>query len=279
LNEFFDEVEPISSAKPYMVSPGNHEANCDNGGTTDKKNNITYTESLCMPGQKNFTGYRNHWKMPSAQSGGVENFWYSWDNGMVHYIIFNTETDFPDAPDLPGGEGKENAGPFAPNGTQLAWLKKDLAAVDRQKTPWIIAAGHRPWYVSNTECTECRAAFEGLFVQYGVDLLLFGHDHVYERLAPVGLGGVPDPSELNNPAAPWYVINGAAGHYDGLDTLGSPLIKSSRKAVDSVYGWNLFHVHNCTHLTTQFIASQNGSVLDEATLYKKRTCKFNGGSH
>ena len=33
--------------------------------------------------------------MPSAQSGGVENFWYSWDYGMVHFIQFNTETDFP----------------------------------------------------------------------------------------------------------------------------------------------------------------------------------------
>lgn len=36
LNAFFDEVEALSSVKPYMVSPGNHEANCDNGGTTNK---------------------------------------------------------------------------------------------------------------------------------------------------------------------------------------------------------------------------------------------------
>jgi hypothetical protein len=86
--------------------------------------------------------------MPSAESKGLENFWYSWDHGMVHFIQFNTETDFPNAPDLPGGEGKENAGPFAPNGTQLAWLENDLKNVDRKKTPWIIVGGHRP-------CTSC----------------------------------------------------------------------------------------------------------------------------
>lgn len=66
---------------------GNHEANCDNGGTGP------YTESICVQGQTNFTGFRNHFRMPSQQSGGLENFWFSWDYGMVHYIQFNTETD------------------------------------------------------------------------------------------------------------------------------------------------------------------------------------------
>lgn len=31
-----------------------------------------------------------------------------------------------------------------------------------------------------------------------------------------------DPNGLNNPTAPWNIVNGAAGHYDGLDTLKSP---------------------------------------------------------
>lgn len=70
-----------------MVGPGNHEANCDNGGTGG------YTASICVPGQTNFTGYRNHFRMPSAESGGVENFWYSFDFGMTHYVQFDTETD------------------------------------------------------------------------------------------------------------------------------------------------------------------------------------------
>ena len=49
LNEFYDEMTPITTSKPYMVGPGNHEANCDNGGTADKAHNITYTADICMP--------------------------------------------------------------------------------------------------------------------------------------------------------------------------------------------------------------------------------------
>jgi acid phosphatase type 7 len=75
--------------------------------------------------------------MPSAESGGYNSMWYSFDHGMVHYIQFNTETDYPNATDQPGGSGVENAGPFQPYGTQLAWLEADLKAVDRSKTPWV----------------------------------------------------------------------------------------------------------------------------------------------
>lgn len=29
LNQFFDEMTPITSQKPYMVGPGNHDSNCE----------------------------------------------------------------------------------------------------------------------------------------------------------------------------------------------------------------------------------------------------------
>ncbi|KAF8851428.1 Metallo-dependent phosphatase [Acephala macrosclerotiorum] len=262
LNDFYGQIQPLSAVKPYMVAVGNHEANCDNGADL----------TICPPGQLNFTGYRAHWNMPGPKSGGLENFWYSWDHGMVHYITFNTETDFLNAPDQPGGSGAENAGPFAPFGAQLDWLKKDLASVNRKKTPWVIAAGHRPWYVSTSECIECQPAFEPLLLQYGVDLVLHGHKHFYERHAAINNGTAQEIT--NNPTAPWYIVNGAAGHYDGLDTPTLPLVPTSREII-TAYGWNLFTVHNCTHLTTEFIASGNGSVLDTATLFKDRKCSLN----
>jgi len=49
--------------------------------------------SICMPGQTNFTGYRNHFRMLSNESGGTGDFWYSFDHGMAHYIQLDTETD------------------------------------------------------------------------------------------------------------------------------------------------------------------------------------------
>jgi acid phosphatase type 7 len=207
--------------------------------------------------------------MPSQPSGGVENFWYSFDHGLAHFVVYNTETDYPNATDEPGGSGAEDGGPFAPPGTQLAWLKRDLERVDRKKTPWVIAAGHRPWYVSSSPCVECQAAFEPLLVEYGVDLVLSGHKHLYERQAAVGKNASVIQEIGNDPTVPWYIVNGAAGHYDGLDEPDLPLVSTSRKMAIE-YGWSLFTVHNRTHLTTQFYASGNGTLVDEATLVKTK---------
>lgn len=275
LNEFYNDFVPVSGYKPYMVGPGNHEANCDNGGTKDKANHITYTESICMPGQTNFTGYINHFNMPSQESGGKTNMWYSFDHGMVHFVQINTETDLGNGlvgPDEPEGEGKENAGPFGsyPN-EQYDWLKHDLASVDRAKTPWVIVAGHRPWYLAadpGDPCAVCQDAFEDLFVEYNVDVAIFGHVHNYQRLNPVA-HNVTDPAGLNNPKAPWYLLNGIAGHYDGMDSLVDEKPDYFVVGQDDTYGWSRFTVHNETHLTHEFVVSRNDTVFDTATLYKE----------
>jgi len=235
--------------------------------------------------------------MPSRQSGGVGNFWYSFDSGMVHYVQFDTETDLGHGfigPNEIGGSEAEGSGPFSNlKDAQLKWLEKDLSSVDRTKTPWIIAgmvltpkddlkakhepiAGHRPWYISaknesSSVCEDCRKVFEPIFLKHGVDLVLSGHNHVYERNAPISVFDA-DPNGLYNPSAPWYITNGAAGHYDGLDSLELPLQPYSRAAQDSAYGWSKLTFHNCTHLTHEFISSSNGTVLDTATLFKDRQC-------
>ncbi|CUM67331.1 uncharacterized protein PRCAT00005024001 [Priceomyces carsonii] len=269
LNAFYDEIQPVTSKRPYMVGPGNHEADCDNGGTTDKINNVTYTNSICMPGQTNFTGFKNHFRMPSAESGGRDNFWYSFDYGLVHFVQYNTETDFGN-----GLKGPEDGGINGPLGSyeneQIDWLEKDLSSVNRTKTPWVIALGHRPWYVAakkSDRCTTCQEAFEDILTKNNVDLVLAGHVHNYERLSPVANNEV-DPNGLNNPSAPWYILNGIAGHYDGLDSLVYPLPDYVEYSQDTAYGWSKFTVHNRTHLTHEFVVSSNNTVLDTATLYK-----------
>ncbi|EFX05024.1 metallo-phosphoesterase [Grosmannia clavigera kw1407] len=283
LNDFYDEMMSVTATKPYMVGPGNHEANCDNGGTTDLSKNITYTNSICMPGQTNFTGYKNHFRMPSALSGGTGNFWYSFDDGMTHFIQLDTETDLGHgfiAPDEVGGvEGMGASSVNATLDAQSTWLEADLAAVNRSRTPWVVVAGHRPWYLSHantsgTICWSCKDVFEPLLLKYSVDLVLSGHAHVYERQAPLANGKV-DPNELNNPSSPWYITNGAAGHYDGLDALQTPRQSYSRFGLDTTnatYGWSRLTFHNCSYLTHDFISSSNGSVLDSATLFKDRNC-------
>ena len=104
-----------------------------------------------------------------------------------------------------------------------------------------------------------------------MDVALFGHVHVYERNAPVRYNRT-DPAGLKNPTAPWYIISGAPGHFDGLDAFDEPLNHYQVVGINSTYGYNVFKVHNCTHLTTEFISSGEGTVLDSATLYKDRDC-------
>jgi hypothetical protein len=272
LDGFYNQMTPITTLKPYFVGPGNHEANCDNGGYKG------YNISLCMPGQTNFTGFINHFKMPSDESDGQSNFWYSYDHGMVHYVMLDTETDLGNelvGPSEPAG-GTENAGPFGKYNQQIEWLKADLVAVDRTKTPWLIVGGHRPFYSSGSNnCANCKTAFEEILNEYQVDLYISGHYHVYERFAPLTLGGVPDENGLDNPSSPWYIVNGVAGHYDGLDTFIPPFVAGHEFGLDisnSTFGWSRITYHNCTHMTHEFIASKNNEVLDKATLFKDRIC-------
>jgi len=93
----------ITSAKPYMVCPGNHESSCHNWGNF-----------LCEEDMKNFTYYRKRWRMPKT---GVENMWYSWDWGFVHFVAISTETDYPGSPEGSGRWFVPNSGPY---GDQLA---------------------------------------------------------------------------------------------------------------------------------------------------------------
>ena len=34
---------------------------------------------------------------------------------------------------------------------QYAWLERDLAGVDRARTPWVVLYGHRPMYCTNDD--------------------------------------------------------------------------------------------------------------------------------
>lgn len=166
---FFDEISDVSRKKPYMVGVGKHEANCING------NYGGYTESICAAGLTNFTEYKARRNMPGDGSGS-NNFWYSFGGchrsvevcakahvfsevGMTHYLIFDTETDRPapyiGADVLGGTEGMAEANVGSFEMAQVDFIKQDLAAVDRSRTPLAVAMGHRPWY---TDCGRaCQA--------------------------------------------------------------------------------------------------------------------------
>jgi hypothetical protein len=127
MNAYYDQFTNVTMNVPYMVGPGNHEAQC---GVA------TADPVTCVEGQKNFTSFREHFAMPTKDqtNGYSQNMWYSWEHGMTHFVQLNSETDFPDAP-----EGVYS-GPFGAEGQQLAWLEADLASVNREVTPWVCQA-------------------------------------------------------------------------------------------------------------------------------------------
>ena len=91
---------------------------------------------------------------------------------------------------------------------QYSWLEQDLSSVNREVTPFVIVYGHKPMYSSNSyhgSEVELREALEELYVQHGVDLVIAGHDHFYERTWPVigeSVADTGDDGRFNRGSAP-----------------------------------------------------------------------------
>jgi len=70
------------------------------------------------------------------------------------------------------------------NPEQLAWLEETLA---RSDAPWKIVAVHESPYSAGYQGSnhQVRDVFSPLFARYGVQLVLSGHDHDYQRSVPI----------------------------------------------------------------------------------------------
>ncbi|KND90873.1 Acid phosphatase [Tolypocladium ophioglossoides CBS 100239] len=280
LEQFFDQLAPIAGRKPYMASPGNHESACQE------------PVGDCPNGQRNFTDFMTRFgnTLPTAFESTSHNFeakvnankakllakppfWYSFEYGMVHVTMLDTETDFADAPDIPGGPSGLDSGPFGAPNQQLQFLEADLAAVDRKITPWVIVAGHRPWYsTGGPGCLPCQAAFEGLFYKYGVDLAVFGHVHNSQRFMPV-FNSTADPAGMNNPKAPMYIVAGGAGNIEGLSDVGSNLSFNAFAYADD-YSYPTIKFLDPNNMQIDFFRSSTGELLDRSKLYKAHKHQF-----
>ncbi|KAI0884784.1 putative acid phosphatase [Annulohypoxylon maeteangense] len=283
LEEFYNQLSPISGRKAYMASPGNHEAACQE---------IPFTTGLCPAGQKNFTDFMTRFgdtmstAFPSqsrvqaakvnankAQLLAKPPFWYSFEYGMLHFTMINTETDFDDAPDAPGGSAHLNSGPFGIDNQQLDFLEADLASVDRTVTPWLVVGGHRPWYTTGGDgCTPCQSAFEPLFNKYGVDLAIFGHVHNSQRFQPV-YNNTVDPKGMNDPTAPMYIVAGGAGNIEGLSAVGSNVSFNSFAYADD-FSYAKISFLDTSNMQVDFIRSSTGEVLDTSVLHKSHKQQF-----
>ncbi|XVF70616.1 hypothetical protein PTKIN_Ptkin11bG0177100 [Pterospermum kingtungense] len=174
---FGELVQPLASARPWMVTEGNHE----------KEKILLFMDA--------FQSYNARWKMPFEESGSTSNLYYSFEVAGVHVIMLGSYTDYDELSD------------------QYSWLKADLSMVDRNKTPWLIVLFHVPWYNSNHahqgEGDEMMVAMEPLLYAAGVDIILAGHVHAYERSKRVYKG-------RSDPCGAVHITVGDGGNREGL---------------------------------------------------------------
>jgi hypothetical protein len=134
----------------------------------------------------------------SAPTPGARYYTFRW--GDVQFFALDTATDGPDGPDITEGR-------------QYQWLEAELAAAHEDPTVrWVLAFFHHPLYshavgfAGHGAEGELRAALRPLFDRYGVDLVLYGHDHHYERTPPIR-----DEEVAELGCGPVYVLTGGGG--------------------------------------------------------------------
>ena len=77
-----------------------------------------------LDGHKGFVAYETRYWFPSEESKSQSPFYYSYETGPLHVTMLGCYVD------------------YLRDSEQAAWLKKDLAAVDRERTPWVIVGMH-----------------------------------------------------------------------------------------------------------------------------------------
>ena len=151
---FSNHYESMLKKTVAWATAGNHEIR-----TADSFNQTgPYYEIFTLP--------------ENGEVGGVScntEAYYSFNYANIHFVCLESATDL----------FRDSAG------VMINWLKSDLAANTQH---WTIVYFHHPPYSkgshdsdTETELMEMRQNFVPVLESYGVDLVLTGHDHTYQR--------------------------------------------------------------------------------------------------
>ncbi|MBN1421562.1 MAG: DUF4091 domain-containing protein [Planctomycetes bacterium] len=206
------EIDELRPAPAFLWAQGDI---CLQGGAGKD-----YVEAIALAAMPVRNGAGNH-EMMMKKANPREDFetffgptYYSFDWGSIHCIVLDGNKVIP-------GEEDWRAVHGAVEGSELAWLRADLAAQAKGKT--IIVGIHIPivttyperrresppdapyWEVTN------RETITDLFAEYGVRLVLQGHMHENERAF---VGGVEYASTISLSGSWW---GSGAGFERGVD--------------------------------------------------------------
>lgn len=215
---YFQKYAPLMSRTPFFTAPGNHEYLTDSA--------TPYLAVHIAPASN----------VPAADVGR----YYSYDRGDAHFVSLDSNILGTDA------------------GTRmLAWLDADLAGTTRY---WKIVFLHHPPYPTGTHMGDplsilVHSQVNPIVEAHGVQLVLSGHEHGYERSFPL----VNDRTASAGTPSTVYLISGGGGA--GLATVGRLPQTSLALAVH-----NYLRVDVKASQLTVTATGQDGSVLDRVTL-------------
>jgi len=277
--------QDIFKHQHFHATPGNHDYNLISpmfGITTYPFNQTgAYFDIVNAYQQAEAGGY------PS----GTE-LYYSFDYGNIHIISINSEL---------GSTTNQNhdwtgAHPTSPfhGSPMMYWLVCDL---EQNVQPWTIVMFHQPPYSKGSHDSDkywerymyaMRTYWLPLLDQAGVDLVLSGHSHVYERsylmkghygysstwnpasMLVDGSSGNPDLGESYlkdsfHHQGTIYVVQGNSGASSSNPELNHPAFYANY-GCDTCGGSTIIEVHGDT-LRGQLL-SMNGQILDQYQIIK-----------
>jgi acid phosphatase type 7 len=197
-------------------SPGNHEYNTLNA-----------------------TGYYGYY---GAAAGDPGKGYYSYDVGAWHIIVLNSNSSCTTISCAAGS-------------AQDTWLRNDLANHSNVCT---LAYWHHPRFnsgASHGNNTAVSNFWDALHL-YGADVILNGHEHVYERFAPQTPAALADPT---TGIRQFTVGTGGASHY----TFGTIQPNSEVRNGDT-FGVLKLTLHATTY-DWQFVPVAGGTFTDSGT--------------
>ena len=190
-------------------------------------------------GTANASGYFGYF---GAAAGDQGRGYYSYDLGAWHIIVLNSNSSCTTIS-------------CAKDSAQDVWLRADLAAHTNVCT---LAYWHHPRFNSGAAHGNNTAVanFWNALYDAGADVILNGHEHVYERFAPQAPSAVADPT---SGIRQFTVGTGGASHY----TFGT-IQPNSEVRNGSTYGVLKLTLH-ATSYDWQFVPVAGATFTDSGT--------------
>jgi hypothetical protein len=197
--------------------------------------------------------YMNHFNLTKQ--------YYSFNYQNIHFLVMASEDQVRQGSD------------------QYDFVRNDLIAASANSSiNWIVAFVHVPMYSSHYQdpdlSTKIVEAYHPLFDKYGVDLVLQGHDHNYQRSYPLKYNpsnsSIPTVTSVQknnytNPSGQIYAIVGTGGV--SLDSLRgqAPFIVTQQDIAHGIL--NIDMLNNGKTLKATFYA--NDGVVDDQFVINK----------